>query len=72
MNTTKHGKTDLRDNPLPDDRDRNPAIGQSKGSFGTGADPQEIEGENTVEGDVENDSTPAGGVNPDQLGRTNR
>jgi hypothetical protein len=38
------------------DLKRNPGIGQSKGSFATGEDPQSIEGENTVEGDTENNA----------------
>lgn len=58
--------------PFADDRDRNPDIAQSKGSFATGEDPELIEGENTVDGDVENDSTYGGGADPDQLGRTNK
>ena len=69
MTSTKHGKGD---SALPDDRERNPGIGQSKGSFGTGEDPKEIEGENTMEGDVQNDSALGGGVDPNQLGRTNK
>ena len=58
--------------PFPDDRERDPKIGQSKGAFATGEDPELIDGENTVEGDVENDSTYGGGVDPRQLGRTNK
>jgi hypothetical protein len=54
-----------------DDRERDPKIGQSKGTFATGEDPELIDGENTVEGDVQNDSTYGGGAEPDQLGRTN-
>ena len=53
----------------PDDLDRNPGIGQSKGAFATGQDPQEIEGENTVEGDVGNDSTPNDGVPQEESAR---
>jgi hypothetical protein len=64
------------DKPVDDepirDEERNPDIGQSKGSFATGEDPELIEGENTVEGDVENDSTYGGGGDPSQLGRTNK
>jgi len=44
MNDTKHGKGD---SPFPDDLERNPGIGQSKGSFATGVPPDAIEGENT-------------------------
>jgi hypothetical protein len=54
------------------DQDRNPEIGQSKGSYATGEDPELLEGENTVEGDVANDSTYGGGADPGQLGRTNK
>lgn len=53
-----------------DDLEANPGIGTSKGTWGTGEDPEDIEGDNTVEGDVMNDVTPAGGVDPDQRGRT--
>ena len=54
-----------------DDLKRDPKIGQSKGAFATGEDPELVDGENTVEGDVENDSTYGGGADPGQLGRTN-
>ena len=57
----------------PDDLERNPGIGTSKGtSARIGADPEEIEAANTSEGDVMNDVTQTGGVNPDQRGRTNK
>lgn len=49
--------------------DEDPGIGSSKG--GWKADPELRDGENTTEGDVMNDTTPAGGVDPDQRGRTN-
>jgi len=42
-----------RAEPRPErdeDLERNPGIGQSKGSYATGEEPDEIEGENTVEG----------------------
>jgi hypothetical protein len=55
----------------PDDLDRNPGIGQSKGTFATGQDPQEIAGENTVIGDVDEDSTANDGVPQEERGRTN-
>ena len=48
------------------DLKRNPGIGQSKGSFATGIPPEEIDGENTVEGDTENNAGPSGEV---KLGR---
>jgi hypothetical protein len=56
----------------PDDLKRNPGIGQSKGSFATGEDPEEIEGENTIVGDVENDSTGTDGVPQEERARTNK
>ena len=56
----------------PDDLKRDPGIGQSKGAFATGEDPQEIAGKNTVVGDVENDSTANDGVPQEDRGRTNK
>ena len=58
---------------LPDDLDQNPGIGQSKGLFARrgSEDAQLLAGENTVEGDVENDADAIGAVPPDDLGRTN-
>jgi hypothetical protein len=56
----------------PDDLARNPGIGASKGTSRSGTDPEALEGDNTSEGDVMNDTTRQGGVNPDQRGRTNR
>lgn len=55
---------------LQDDLDRNPGIGQSAGLFARtgGEDSDLIEGDNTIEGDVENDGGNAGGVDP-KLGR---
>src|SRR3982750_2602404 len=49
MSGTKHDKGR---SPFRDDLERNPGIGQSKGSFMTGIPPEEIEGETTVEGEV--------------------
>ncbi len=57
----------------PDDLERNPGIGASKGAFAaTGVDPDAIEADNTAEGDVANDGAKGGGVDPDKLGRTNK
>ena len=56
----------------PSDDERNPGIGSSKGVYGRGTDPAALQAENTDEGDVGNDTTPQGGVNPDQRGRTNK
>ncbi|MBM3604774.1 MAG: hypothetical protein FJX25_08460 [Alphaproteobacteria bacterium] len=63
---SKHPKTD---NPSDKDLEQDPGIGRSKGA--TRRDPL-LEGDNTFEGDVSNDTTPQGGVDPDQLGRTNK
>lgn len=71
MTKSKHEQTDVRENPLPKDLERSPGIGQSKGAFSTGEDPDLIEGENTVEGDVGNDGGPFGEVTKDP-GRTNK
>lgn len=46
---------------LDEDLKRNPGIGQSLGTS-QGGDPERIEGENTVEGDVDNNAGPAGEV----------
>jgi hypothetical protein len=70
--TRKHPAPDEQPADLPDDLDENPGIGQSKGLFGRagGRDADLIEGDNTVEGDTENDAGLAGGINPGR-GRTN-
>lgn len=50
---------DLRDNPM---------IGGSKGATMAGISPEDLEnalGENTIEGDVENDVNAAGGIDKD-------
>ena len=57
----------------PDDLDRNPGIGTSKGVHSaTGVDPEDLEAQSTVEGDVMNDTTAEGAVDPNQTGRTNK
>jgi hypothetical protein len=81
MTSSKHphgpGKRDdaigSGDTPRPpDDLSRNPGIGSSKGIHSrTGTNPEVIEGENTAEGDVLNDTTRQGAVNPSQKGRSN-
>jgi hypothetical protein len=58
--------------PTPSDKDLdfNPQIGGSKGVNIAGVTPDDLEelaGENTFEGDVENDTTPQGGI--DKPGR---
>lgn len=54
-----------------DDLEQDPGIGTSKGMFATGIDADEIEGESTFEGDVENDVDSTGAVKPEIRGRTN-
>jgi hypothetical protein len=59
---SKHPKT-----TTPSDKDlkRNPPIGSSKGTTMTGATAEELEdleGENTFEGDEENDANRYGGI----------
>ena len=65
MSSSKHDKGE---SPFTDDLERNPGIGQSKG----GTRRQDLDGDNTIEGDVENDVDPrTGAVREDQLGHTN-
>lgn len=70
MTSTKHDKTQPEDRPRDDLLD-NPGIGQSKGLFAPGADSNELAGENTMEGDVENDAGAQGQAPEHKLGRTN-
>ena len=68
---SKHPPAGHEPDPLPaDDLETNPGIGQSKGTTIAGEDPSIAAGDNTVEGDVENDVTRSGGVDPDQRGRS--
>ena len=55
---------------LDEDLKRNPGIGQSAGTS-QGGDVELIEGENTVEGDIDNNADAAGAVKLDK-GRTNK
>ena len=71
MSTSKHGKSGPLDRPRNDMID-NPGIGTTKGSNAGKFDPAQEERDSTFEGDVMNDTTPQGGVDPDQRGRTNR
>jgi hypothetical protein len=68
----KHVKPNPNATETPSDLERNPGIGASKGSFGRRQDPDDIAGENTFEGDVGNDTTPQGGVDPRHIGRKNK
>jgi hypothetical protein len=58
----------------PNDMDlkANPGIGQGPAIDNINSTFEDEEGENTVEGDVMNDTTREGGINPRQRGRTNR
>lgn len=71
MSTSKHDKS-AGEGPFTSDLDSDPGIGQSKGLFATGEDPDLLEADNTQEGDVENDVGPNGGIGQGELGRTNR
>ena len=53
-----------------EDLRRNPGIGQGAGTS-QGGDIELIEGENTVEGDIDNNAGPNGEVKTD-MGRTNK
>ncbi|KQQ24243.1 sugar ABC transporter ATP-binding protein [Methylobacterium sp. Leaf125] len=64
--SNKHLKTDV---PSDADLKGNPGIGQSKGM--TGHDPNDVAADSTVEGDVDNETTPEGGVDPDHRPRKN-
>ncbi|MCJ2024038.1 MULTISPECIES: hypothetical protein [unclassified Methylobacterium] len=56
--------------PTDADLKGNPGIGTSKGM--AGADPEELELDSTFEGDVENETTPEGGVDPNHRPRKNK
>ena len=66
MSTSKQPKPSR---PSDADLRGNPGIGSSKGAD---RDDPRLEGEGTFEGDVMNDTTPAGGVDPRQTGRTTK
>ena len=72
MSSNKHPKSDKEmDANLPDNLEDDPGIGRSKGRFAMTDEPP-LEGDNTFEGDVKNDTTAQGGVDPNQQGRTNK
>jgi hypothetical protein len=64
----KHNKGKF---PSDADLSNNPGIGTSKGTIKEGDD-LALEGENTIEGDIENDVGQGGGINPRQKMRTNK
>ena len=69
--SNKHPKPEDQPVERQDDLDRDPSI-KSKGSFGRGSAEEAdlIRGENTIEGDVENDAGLGQGADR-KLGRTN-
>ena len=72
MSSSKHPLSGHEPDPLPaDDLARNPGIGQSRGMTAGGGRPEEIEGDNTVEGDIANDAGLGGAISPNR-GRTNQ
>jgi hypothetical protein len=61
----------------PSDKDlrQNPGIGTSRGTIKGGDildEDESLDGDNTFKGDVENDVTPQGSVDPNRTGRTNK
>lgn len=71
MSTTKHEKSP-DEGPFTSDLESDPGIGQSKGMYRTGEDPDLLEADNTQEGDVENDAGANGEAREGALGRTNK
>jgi hypothetical protein len=68
---SKHPLSGHEPDPLPnDDLEFNPGIGQSRGLASQGGVPDELAGENTTEGDIENDVGPDGRVDPGISGRS--
>ncbi len=68
MATSKHFR---QERPSDADLKGNPGIGTSSGRQGQVVE-GEIQGENTEEGDVLNDTLPSGGIDPNQRGRSNK
>ena len=71
--TSKQRDPDQAETKGPDDFDENPGIGQSKGLFARAGskDAELIAGENTIEGDVENDAALGQGADTGEVGREN-
>ncbi|WP_411906870.1 hypothetical protein [Rhizobium mayense] len=70
--SNQHPKTR---NPSDKDLRKNPGVGTSKGTIKGGEildEDESLDGDNTFKGDVENDVTSQGGINPKQMGHTNR
>jgi len=61
--------------PTDKDLGRNPGIGTSRGTIKGGEildDDESLDGDTTFKGDIENDATPQGGIDPSHTGRTNK
>ena len=71
MSGSKHPKTQSQDRPRSD-LAVDPGIGTSKGTTMSGEDPRDLDGGSTFEGDVANQTTREGGVDPKKMGRTNK
>ena len=71
MTTSKHARS-LRRRPPRDDLEDNPGIGSGRGAYAEKGRDDPLQGESTYEGDVANDTTPQGGIDPRQTGRTNK
>jgi hypothetical protein len=69
MTSSKQPKTRL---PSDADLKGNPGIGAAKGTTLSGERPDAIAAESTFEGDVENETTREGGVDPSHVGRANK
>ena len=69
--SSKHPKSKPGDRPRSD-LDVDPGIGTSKGTTISGENPRDLDGGSTFEGDVMNETTREGGVDPDRTGRTNK
>ncbi|OLP61029.1 hypothetical protein BJF93_02930 [Xaviernesmea oryzae] len=65
---TKHPKTQK---PGDTDLTEDPGVGRTRG-LQSRSDDELLQGENTVEGDTANDTTPEGGVDPSDRGRINK
>jgi hypothetical protein len=73
MTRSKHPRSGHAPAVLPrDDLKDNPGIGSSKGTTISGEEPEVLEGENTYEGDVENDADATGAPTAQRRHRTNR
>lgn len=72
MTNSKHPLSGHTPTPAPrDDLEDNPGIGASRGTTIAGEDPHILQGENTDEGDVQNDADATGAPTPIERHRTN-